>query len=219
MIGLWWIGWSLYGSSRFFPLQRLDIAIVVSTASSSTWTRFKLCVWLNEAPWFLGLVVAWDGNWLEKDTCLPFLLSVVGWTFVLTKFVFLPCVNSSASFASLVTRSLRGSSLMLVWFGVGIACKLVVVSAGEMTNAFDLCKVVDVVADCCMMKDRVDHCSSYILHTTKDCYWKQGYYNNSSMDPKNLVVPVESITNRDCEVVENTWSIVKINTKLTNFRK
>ena len=67
---------------------------------------------------------------------------------------------SSASFAPLVTRSLRGSGLMLVRFGVGIACKLVVVSAGETTNAFDLCKVVDVVADCCMMKDRVDHCSS-----------------------------------------------------------
>ena len=49
-----------------------------------------------------------------------------------------------------------------------------------------------VITDHFMMDDRVDHCYSYILHATKDCYLKQGYYNNSGMDPKNLVALVES---------------------------
>ena len=39
---------------------------------------------------------------------------------------------------------------MPVWSGVGLACKI----------AFDSCRVVDVVADHCMMEDRVDRCSS-----------------------------------------------------------
>ena len=49
---------------------------------------------------------------------------------------------------------------MLVRSGVGLACKLAVASARRMTTVFDLCRVVNVVVDHCMMEDRVDHCSS-----------------------------------------------------------
>ena len=49
---------------------------------------------------------------------------------------------------------------MSVRSGVGLACKLVVASTGRMKTLFDLHKVVDVVAGRCMMKDRVDRCSS-----------------------------------------------------------
>ena len=44
--------------------------------------------------------------------------------------------------------------------GVELACKLAVASARRTTIAFDSRKVVDVVADHCMMEDRVDRCSS-----------------------------------------------------------
>ena len=44
--------------------------------------------------------------------------------------------------------------------GMGLACKLVVKSAGSMTTIFDLHRVVDVVANHYMMEDRVDRCSS-----------------------------------------------------------
>ena len=44
--------------------------------------------------------------------------------------------------------------------GVELACKLAVVSEGRTMTVFDLHRVVDVVADHCMMEDRVDHCSS-----------------------------------------------------------
>ena len=57
---------------------------------------------------------------------------------------------------------------MLVQSGVGLACKLSVASTGQMMTLFDLRRVVDVVGDRCMMEDRFDHCSSYILHTAKD---------------------------------------------------
>ena len=50
-----------------------------------------------------------------------------------------------------------------------LAYKLAVVIAGRMTIVFDLRRVLDVIDDCCMMDDRVDHCSSYILHDVKDC--------------------------------------------------
>ena len=59
---------------------------------------------------------------------------------------------------------------MLVWSGVELACRLAIVVAGRMAIVFDLCRVVDVVANHCMMEDRVDNCSSYILHAAKDCY-------------------------------------------------
>ena len=49
---------------------------------------------------------------------------------------------------------------MPVWSSVGLACKLVVASAGRTTTVFGLRRVVVVVADHCMMEDRVDHCSS-----------------------------------------------------------
>ena len=44
--------------------------------------------------------------------------------------------------------------------GLGLACKLVVESAGRTTTFFDSHRVVDVVSDHYMMEDRVDHCSS-----------------------------------------------------------
>ena len=104
--------------------------------------------------------MACDGNWSEKDTFLPFLLSVVGWTFVLTK----SCISSTreftASFAPLVARSLRGSSLMSMRSSMGLVCKLAVASSERTTTIFDLHKVFDVFGDHCMMEDRVDHCSS-----------------------------------------------------------
>ena len=59
---------------------------------------------------------------------------------------------------------------MLVLSSIELACKLAVAVAGRMTIVFDLHRVVDVVADRCMMEDRVDHCSSYILHAAKNYY-------------------------------------------------
>ena len=44
--------------------------------------------------------------------------------------------------------------------GIGLACKLVVVSAGRMTIVFDSHRVVDVVFYHFMMEDRVNRCSS-----------------------------------------------------------
>ena len=69
--------------------------------------------------------MACEGNWSVKVTCLPF-LSVVGWTFVLTSPEFRPRVSSSSSFAPLIARSRRGSGRMPAWFGVELACMLVV---------------------------------------------------------------------------------------------
>ena len=71
-------------SDKSFSLRRLDIANVISIAFSSTCMWLMLCVWLDEGHIFIGLAVAYEGNWSVKVTCLPF-LSVVGWTFVLTK--------------------------------------------------------------------------------------------------------------------------------------
>ena len=59
---------------------------------------------------------------------------------------------------------------MPVRSGMELAYKLAVVIARRMTTVFDLRRVIDVVVYRCMMEDRVDHCSSYILHATKDCY-------------------------------------------------
>ena len=42
--------------------------------------------------------------------------------------------------------------------GVGLACKLVVASAGRTTTVFDSHRV-DVFADHCKMEDRADRCS------------------------------------------------------------
>ena len=54
---------------------------------------------------------------------------------------------------------------MPVRFGVGLPCKLAVVSARRTMTIFDLLRVVDVVADHCMIEDSVDRCSpkSYML--------------------------------------------------------
>ena len=69
-------------------------------------------------------------------------------------------MNSSASFTLLVARSLQRSGLMLVRSDVELAYKLGIVLVGRTTIVYSLRKVVDVVADHCMIKDRVDHCSS-----------------------------------------------------------
>ena len=49
--------------------------------------------------------------------------------------------------------------------GVELACRLAVESAGRTTIVFDSCRVDVVVAEHCMMEDKVDHCSSLILHS------------------------------------------------------
>ena len=54
------------------------MAKAISTASSSTCTWLILCVWVDEAPRFLGFAVAFEGNWSVKVTCLPFFLSSDG---------------------------------------------------------------------------------------------------------------------------------------------
>ena len=77
--------------------------------------------------------------------------------------------------------------------GVELMYKLAVVIEGRTKTIFNLHRVVDVVADHCMIEDRVDHCSSHILHAAKDCYRKQRYYNNSGMNLEKLVIPVESV--------------------------
>ena len=69
-------------------------------------------------------------------------------------------MNSSASFAPSIARSPRGSDLMPVWSSMEFACKLVVAFVGRTMTVFDLHRVVGVVADRCMMEDRVDRFSS-----------------------------------------------------------
>ena len=69
-------------------------------------------------------------------------------------------MNSSAAFAPSIARLLRGLSLMPVRSGMGLALRLAVVVAGRMTNVFALRRIIDSVADHCMMEDRVDRCSS-----------------------------------------------------------
>ena len=69
-------------------------------------------------------------------------------------------MNSFASFASLVARSLRRWGLMPVRSSVELAYKLAVVITRQTTIVFDLRRVVDVVNDRCLMDDRVDRCSS-----------------------------------------------------------
>ena len=91
--------------------------------------------------------MAYDDNWSENDVGLPFLLSR-------------PPENSSKSFAPLIARSLRGSSLMPMRSSVGLACRLAVASVGRTTSVFDFRRVVDVAPDRCMVEDRFDHCSS-----------------------------------------------------------
>ena len=49
---------------------------------------------------------------------------------------------------------------MPVQYGMEFACKVAVESMRRMVSVFDLPKVVDVVADGCMMEDKVDRCSS-----------------------------------------------------------
>ena len=48
---------------------------------------------------------------------------------------------------------------MLAQSSMELACKLVVESAERMTTIFDWGKIV-IVADRCIVEDRVDHCSS-----------------------------------------------------------
>ena len=47
---------------------------------------------------------------------------------------------------------------------VELACMFVVEPAGQAMTVFDSHRV-DVVPDHCMREDRVDHCSSKILHS------------------------------------------------------
>ena len=49
---------------------------------------------------------------------------------------------------------------MPAWSGVELACRLAVVSVGLTKIVFDSLRVDVVVADHCMMEDRVDRCSS-----------------------------------------------------------
>ena len=49
--------------------------------------------------------------------------------------------------------------------GVELMCRLAVELAGQTTIVFDSDKVDVVVADHYMMEDRVDRCSSLILHS------------------------------------------------------
>ena len=74
--------------------------------------------------------------------------------------IFFLHAKSSASFTQSVVRSLPESDLMPVQSSMGLACKLAVASAGGTAIVFDLHKVVDVVADRCMVDDKVDRCSS-----------------------------------------------------------
>ena len=53
---------------------------------------------------------------------------------------------------------------------IRLACKLAVASAGRTIVVFDSHKVVDVVANRCMMEYRIDQCSSEIIHAMKDFY-------------------------------------------------
>ena len=56
---------------------------------------------------------------------------------------------------------------MPAWSGVELMCKLVVESAGRTTTVFDWRRVV-VVADRCMVEDRIDRCSSEIHYSAKN---------------------------------------------------
>ena len=94
-----------YGQGWFYP-------------SSSTCTWLILWVWVDKAPWFLRFFVACEGNWSIKVTCLPF-LSIVNWTFVLTK----SWISSTREFI-LVICSISceiapriGSDAGVVWHG------------------------------------------------------------------------------------------------------
>ena len=69
-------------------------------------------------------------------------------------------MSSSASFAPLIARLRRGLDRMPVQSGMGLACRLEVESAWRTTVVFDSRRVDVVVADHCMMEDRVDRCSS-----------------------------------------------------------
>ena len=73
-------------------------------------------------------------------------------------------MSSSLSFAPLVARSRRRSGRMLAWSSVGLACMLVVESAGRTTTVFDYGRI----ADLCIVEDRVDRCSSYIRYSVKN---------------------------------------------------
>ena len=50
---------------------------------------------------------------------------------------------------------------------VELGCKLVVESAGQTTTTFDWHRVV-VVADRCVVEDRIDHCSTKIRYSVKN---------------------------------------------------
>ena len=66
-------------------------------------------------PW---VVVACEGSWSEKDTCLPF-LSVVGWMFILIK----SCISSMHKFIRFICSinceiaPRIGSDVGAVWCG------------------------------------------------------------------------------------------------------
>ena len=69
-------------------------------------------------------------------------------------------MNSSTSFSPSIARSLQRLGLIPARSGVELTCKLAIASAGRTTTVFDLHRVVDVIADHCMMEDRFDHHSS-----------------------------------------------------------
>ena len=56
---------------------------------------------------------------------------------------------------------------MPAWSDVELACMLVVESARRTTTVFDYGRFV--VADRCIVEDEVDHCSSYIRYSAKNC--------------------------------------------------
>ena len=69
-------------------------------------------------------------------------------------------MNSFTLFAPSIARLPRGSDLMPALSSMELACKLAVPSARRTMTVFDLRRVVDVVANHCMMEERVDHFSS-----------------------------------------------------------
>ena len=68
-------------------------------------------------------------------------------------------MSSSASFAPLIARLRRESGHMPAWSSMELMCKLMVESTRRTMIVFDSCRVA-VVANHCMVEDRVDRCSS-----------------------------------------------------------
>ena len=101
--------------------------------------------------------MACDGSCSEKDTCLPFILSVVSWTFVLMK----SYISSTCEFI----RDICSTNCEIAariesnagTFWRGHACRFAV--ARHRLTIY-LCRVVEIFVDSCMMEDMFDHCFS-----------------------------------------------------------